>query len=160
MWDAGANIAIRRLGPLDAAQLEAHCLRLDPHNALDLFGAPPEPFSVKRHVAGIDFARDIVLAGLEPGGSVRATAHICVNSDCRWAALLLARERSHISAEHWEHIICSAVDMARNASICWLSLVSLGYDVETRGVLKAIGFELEGDEGTIGELCLAGARNH
>jgi hypothetical protein len=161
MWHARKrNIAIRRLGLLDAAHLEAHCLRLESHNARDLFGAPPEPVAVRRHVAGIDFRRDIVLAGLGLGGNIRATAHICVDSGCRWAELLLAREHRYVPAEHWSDIIRSAVDMARNASIGWLSVASLGYDAETREVLEAVGFELEGDEGTIGELCLTGARNH
>ena len=160
MWHAN-KIAIRRLGPLDAAHLQAHCLRLEPRNALDLFGAPPGPVTVKRHVAGIDFRRDIVLAGLGLGGDIRATAHICMDGGCRWAALLLAREHKHVRAEHWKDIICSAVDMARKASIGWLSLVSLGYDAETRDVLKAVGFNLEADaEGTIGELCLARARTY
>lgn len=160
MSHAGRNIAIRRLGPPDAAHLEAHCLRLEPNNARDLFGAPAEPVAVRRHVAGIDFRRDIVLAGLGLGGNIRATAHICVDSGCRWASLLLAREHRHVPAEHWSDIIRSAVNMARNASIGWLSVVSLGYDAETRDVLKAIGFDLEADaEGTIGELCLARARD-
>jgi hypothetical protein len=161
MRNAGKPLAIRRLSLLDAAHLEAHCSRLEPHNALDLFGIPHQHVAARRYVASIDFLRDIVLAGVEPEGNIRAMAQIRVDSGSRWGALLLAREREYVSAEYWNHIIYSAVDMARNNSVRWVSVESLGYDAETRDALEGLGFHLEADaDGTIGELCLTRARKY
>jgi len=152
-------LTIRRLTPVDAAQLEAHCLRLEPHDALNLFGARAVPIAVRRYLSGIDFLQDIIVGCVE-GGIVRATAHIRVDPGCRWAELLLARERSHVVATDWREMIHTGVHLARYASIGWLSVASLGYDPDTREALQALGFNLHAEEeGTIGELCLARVRN-
>jgi len=157
---ASPAISVRRLGALDAAHLEAHCLRLAPHDALNLFGAQAEPIAVRRYLAGVDFHWDIILAGLEREGTVRATARVRTQRGSRWAELLPAREHNWVAAEQWNEIICAAVESARTASIGWLSVASLGYDPETRDALRLAGFDLQAEaDGTIGELCLGHERN-
>ena len=149
------GIVIRRLAERDAVQLQAHCFRLDSHDALNLFSARSEQIAVKRYIAGIDFHHDIVVGGLESESVVRATARISPNSGSRWAELILARERERVGRRDWNEMIFTAVGLAREASLGWLSVTSLGYDPETRDALTSVGFALHADaHGTIGELRL------
>lgn len=148
--------AIRKLGPADAEALEAHCLRLAPSDALDVLGSRPGGSAARSYVAGIDFERDIVVAGFDDANVPRATARIRADAGSRCADLLVARERERTTAGQWHALVRTAVTLARDASLGWLSVSSLGYDAETRAALTAAGFVLHVDEeGTIGDLCLA-----
>lgn len=147
---------IRRLGPLDAVRLEAHYGRLAPYDALNVLGAYWDSTALRRCLAGIDFNYDIIMAAVDEGGVVRATARIRVGDGSRWAELVPAREQDHVAALQWRRTIHAAVEAAKNASIGWLTVTSLGFDPETRDALTIEGFEIQAHEaGAVGELRLA-----
>jgi hypothetical protein len=149
---------IARAGPKDSACLEAHLLRLTPHDAVDLLGTKADSCSVKHYLAGIDFDRDIVLAAWDGHGAAHASVRIRVQHGSRWAELLAVREREWIGAQHWRALISAGVTAAMDGSLGWLSVASLGYDRETREALEAAGFRLQAEEeGTLGELALGKA---
>lgn len=147
---------IRRLGPLDAVRLEAHYGRLAPYDALNVLGANGDSTVLRRCLAGIDFNHDIILAAVDEGGAVRATARIRVEDGSRWAELVPAREQDRVAALQWRRTIHAAVEAAKNASIGWLTVTSLGFDPETRDALTGEGFEILAHEaGAVGELRLS-----
>ena len=149
-------VTIRPLGHADVVPLEAHYRRLSPHDALNLFGAFAETIAIRRHIAGINFGQDIILAAVDSAGSVGATVRICARRESRWAELLVAREQDRVAAERWRSLVLAGVQAARDSSVRWLSVASLGFDPETREALTLAGFDLHAEEdGTIGELCLA-----
>jgi hypothetical protein len=119
-----------------------------------LFGAD-SPNAIRRYLAGVDYEEEIIFAGLDTHGLVRAAVRVRALHASRWAELFPTREARWVGAASWRGIVGAAVAAARAASIGWLSVASLGYDPETRDALEWVGFDLQAEEeGTIGELCL------